>query len=236
MKIIIHNSEKENSLNQGKVDLPHTVNNQIEEVWKDLNTKRDNLFNGTLLRFISLKTSNNTIEIHTVSDVEYKELVGLRKLGIKENTYQVLSVYILVESSDGKYFYTKRDAGDWDIALDMSGGFIQQRHNIKDIADFVYHRLHEDLRLESSDISSLEFLGFNDAKNILELMSVYKVKLNISLEDLKKKYTQKVYEIPAQYDFRKHDEFFDIKLHRPLFELFDCKGEKQLCNHGEIKL
>jgi hypothetical protein len=182
----------------------------IEENWKVLLERRPDLFNAQLLRFIKASTT----------DIFYKDVVGLRyskgfepRIIDKEDVFQSLSCYIFVKTSDGKLIFTGRDSGDWSIALDLPGGFIQAKHNITDMAEFARSRTMSDLLIDNTCIKDAVCIGSFDFKEILEYMAVYQVNLTISFEELKSISKIEVFEIPMDYSASRHSEFFDTRLH-----------------------
>ncbi len=200
--------------------------NKIEENWKILKQKRKGLFNGTLLRVLGFEMKNDNFILKTMADIKYKNLVGLRseKLKLKimhKNIFQVLSCNIFIETFDNKKFFIARDAGDWRKSLDFVGGFIQEKHNIKNVENFVESRILEDLGLEKKFIKEMEFLGFYDAKEILELMLLYKVKINITLQRLQEISKVKIFEIPKNYSLQNHKTFFKLPIHLPIKKVLE---------------
>ncbi len=220
MTICILEKVEESFLDENqKYEINFSDRNLIEKNWEILNKRRKGLYDGTLLRFLSLKEKENNLIIKVVADVKYKDLVGLRSKYaniLKKDIFQVISCNIFVETSDRKSFFIERDAGDWSRALDMVGGFIQEKHNIKNVEEFVRRRVFEDLGLGENYISEIVFLDTYDTKDILELMFLYKVTLKQNFKELQKNSKVQLFEIPKDYSIQMHDSFFVLPVHEPL--------------------
>lgn len=183
--------EKQN--NAARFILTEEQQVQIEEKWKRVNEWRTGLYNGDLLRVVEIKNiGDGEIKLLLASDISYKEIVGLRYLdGVQTNPishpekFKVLSCYIFVKTSDGKYIFIERDCGDWQKAYDFCGGFVQDKHFSLGPTGFVKHRLAEDLGVLER-IKDINFVGTFDATNILELMLVYEVVLDLTFSELQK--------------------------------------------------
>ncbi len=130
--------------NTEKPQFDQGVTEQIEANWSRLNELRHNLFNGTLLRVIEQRQTDQYSEIVVTADTTYKEIVGLRYTDGDETSglhhkihIQVLSAYVIVVSKDNVVFLIHRDDGDWNKALEFPGGFIQAKYAYKDPKEFV---------------------------------------------------------------------------------------------------
>lgn len=213
----ISNSEKT------KFIFPTDALNRIEENWTRLLRTRTNLYNATLLRVIfPIKTEVNITTIVTVPDISYREVVGLRyhtgdypNSVPDESVFQVLSCYLFVRTLDKKIVFLKRDSGDWNIKIDLPGGFLQHQCSYTDMSQFAKERTLSDLNISGEHIKNVSFVGTYDAKYILEFMGVYIVDLNIDLKSLREISGKEIFEKPDGYRVELHDEFFDIKLHDP---------------------
>jgi predicted XRE-type DNA-binding protein len=204
-----------------KPQLDDAIQTQIEENWTRLNEARQGLFNGTLLRVISQETKDDCTEILVAPDTSYKEIVGLRYTNGDETSgldskidLQVLSAYVIVVSKDGIVFLINRDDGDWNKAVEFPGGFIQAKYAYKDPKEFAVARVLSDLGGEELPVSEAQCLGFIDAKDIFEMVLVYKVQSHLTFEELKQKSNVELLVIPEGYTVARHSEFFDKKIHR----------------------
>ncbi len=215
------------------VDVPkHTVSevshHKIEESWKELNTWRDNLFNAKLLKVCSKKVEEGVLTVSVVPNVFYMDVVSLRFLDgyspatvPQDDVFQVLSCYIVLRDGSGDFFFMKRDSGDWQPALDFSGGFVQATMGIQDGVDFAKERVCRDLNLDTSRISKVTCLGYVDFPEILEYMLVYLVDFTVDVSILEKESGRQLYKIPAGYTAGRHGDFFDLRIHGPLGTLID---------------
>ena len=227
-----------------KVDMaPHSIRSEarvtIEDTWKILMDRRKDLFNSALLRVLDFEENDDHTVINAVADVMYKDVTGLRydkgmdaRPIADEDVFKVLSSYLFVVTADEKLVFIERDSGDWDKALDLPGGFVQDRFNIENLADFARKRTCEDFGIGEHHIESVEFQGFFDFFEILELMSIYKVKLNLTMAELRIVSGVTFYEVPDNYTAQTHGEHFDMHLHRPCFHVLECflrkvKGEAE---------
>lgn len=218
---------------QSCMEVPiHTVSTlshqKIEENWKELNRWRDNLFNAKLLRVYSREVEQGVLTVSVVPNVFYKDVVSLRFLGgynpavvPRDDVFQVLSCYIVLRDGNGDFFFMKRDSGDWQPALDFSGGFIQASMEIQDGVEFAEERVCRDLNLDKSHISSVGCLGYVDYPEILEYMLVYLVDFTDDVSILEKESGKKLYKIPVGYTKEHHSDFFDLRIHGPLGTLID---------------
>ncbi len=146
----------------------------IENNWNKILSRRPHLFNSTLLRVqLPLDIYANEIIIPVIADITYKDVVGLRyKEGIdpriipESDIFHALSCYIFLKTKDGKLLFIERNDGDWNYALDFPGGFVQERMNIENIADFAKQRACDDLGIELHKVHDAKFLGTFDAGTI----------------------------------------------------------------------
>ncbi len=211
-----------NKVDVAEVQFLSEARNIIEENWKILSERRQGLFNSTLLRVINFNEVDDAMVINCAADITYKDVTGLRYASgdkpraiNEEDIFMSLSAYLFVITSDNKLILLERDSGDWNEALDLPGGFVQDRFNIIDLADFAIRRTEHDLLIDKSRIESLQCMGLFDFSEILELMAIYKVKLNVTLAELRAISTVKMYEMPEGYMAHAHDEHFDMRMHYP---------------------
>jgi hypothetical protein len=215
------------------VDVPrHTVSTvshqKVEDGWKELNTWRDNLFNARLLKVYSKKVEGDVLTVSVVPNVFYKDVVSLRFLDgyspatvPQDDVFQVLSCYIVLRDGNGDFFFMKRDSGDWQPALDFSGGFIQASVGVQDGGDFAKERACRDLNLNMTHVSKVTCLGYVDYPEILEYMLVYLVDFTVDVSILEKESGRQLYKIPAGYTAGRHGDFFVLRIHGPLGTLID---------------
>jgi hypothetical protein len=206
----------------GKSVYTELIRQRIESVWSTLQKKRMNLYNATLLRVVGLSSlsANLTTNISVVPDVTYKEIVGLRYTdgdtlsGFgSEVPMQVLSAYILILTKDNVLFFIDRDCGDWNVAVEFPGGFIQDAYKLSDVAEFAYMRASSDLGVPRDLFCAPVCLGYIDAKSIFEMVLVYSLKCNVTFEELTQLSQVKLFPIPQGYTVDQHFSFFSKKIY-----------------------
>lgn len=178
------------------------------------------MFNGNLLRVISKQEKKDYTEIAVSSDTSYREIVGLRYIDGDKVTglharidLQVLSAYVIVVSKDGVVFFINRDSGDWNHALEFPGGFIQAEYEYEDIKEFAIARASSDLHIDNLYITEVECIGFIDAKEIFEMVLIYKIQSALTFEEIKQRSEVEVLSIPEGYEVALHSKFFDKKIY-----------------------
>lgn len=169
-----------------RIHILEEVKNVIDENWDKFTSWRETNEISTLCRFI--EKEGDTISIAT--DVTYKDIVGLRwpKLHSLDKTpFQVVTALALVKTADNYLVLIPRDSGDWEPSLECSGGFIRSKYFDADkisVDEFIQKRVCEDLQLEPTQISGCTYLDSYNAKNILEYMLIYEVKITLSKNEL----------------------------------------------------
>jgi hypothetical protein len=194
----------------------------VEKNWDRLTQRRPDLFNGTMLRVVSVDTRDDIDVVSVAADIDYKTVVGLRYNEGSEpaqidprDSFRSLTSYLFIYTADQKHIFIERDCGDWDKALDMPGGFIQARYEMTDGKEFAVRRTKSDLNISDEDIANVTYLGTYDYAQILEYMLIYRVDLALTLEELKRVAQQTIYEVPEGYSTILHDTLFDMRLHIP---------------------
>tara|TARA_B100002051_G_scaffold276170_2_gene322907 strand:- start:4715 stop:5368 length:654 start_codon:yes stop_codon:yes gene_type:complete len=159
----------------------------ISKNWEKFTKWRDVTVISNLCRLIN--ADGDTITIKT--DVSYKDVVGLRwprPKQPKKLQFQVVTAMGIVYTSDGFLVMIPRDSGDWPPSIECPGGFIRAEY-LEDgkinVQDFIRTRVAEDLDIDRSLITDCDYLHVYDAKEIMEYMLLYKVKIAMSKAEIK---------------------------------------------------
>lgn len=242
------------SVSVDNINISVENNKVINQNWEKLNSLRNNLFNSKLLRPISINgisienffKNENGVKISCDAlikfkeDIDYKAIVSMRYLDgdnnrilEKADIFYSLSCYIFAKTLDNRIVAMRRNSGDWVEAFDLPGGFIQAKHNIKDVAEFAKIRASEDLKIDRDSINDCTPLGIYKNDSILEIVIVYRVNLNLNFNDLLEKNSGNLFSISEGYSIHNHSLFFDIKIHTPLKPILECFVDESFKGNNE---
>jgi hypothetical protein len=193
------------------LQLTQEENLRIETNWNSFITNRVITENDTLLRYIDHTSDTITV----VSDVSYKDIVGMRFLNTPHSIpFLVLSAIALVQSKDGHLLLIPRDSGDWPKSLELPGGFIRAKMLPTDTTTFITSRVARDLGLPEDTIIETKLRDLYTFSEILEKMLVFSVTLNKSRAELLSLVPTITF-LPPNYKTSDHTTHFATPLHYP---------------------
>ena len=170
---------------------PH-VERAIQDFWNDLIKKQPKLYDGPLLHVenVQVDAGKKSVSVQTVSDVTYRQLIGLRNSAESVESVRVLSILLVPVTTDGISVLQERaPMGDWGQLLEFPGGFVVPKEVAAASGD-LFAVAAQKAAQEFGDMlgrvaGPISWAGAIDCRAIHEYMLVYKVRLSVDFASYK---------------------------------------------------